>query len=354
MADYLRALYRASGCTYPELAARTAQAGRAVSVATLKRAVHRTKAPRETTVAAFVAACGGGIDQEQMAARLWRAARAEERGILAGLQTPSIDNIRTQADLAAALAAAYERAGAPPLRTVQERAGTADVEGAVVLPTTTIWRIVHRRGQPVDWRQCAAFLRGCGLNKRRLEPWRHAWQRATSVHTISRSKSAAPEPTPPLLAYIPGTDHWSHRWQKAEALAARWSRLPKDGGLPGYPEDPKTTVTYYALPRSPEDWSDLLSELGLRDRYALLASGFAHLIEAYARLYDTSIDSVDIQGGSLRITRTRGARRRGSQRHTRKACPYCSYCPPDAIPRRSAIRTLTTCPACAGPYISSG
>ncbi|MEU1056958.1 transposase [Streptomyces sp. NPDC005876] len=76
----------------------------------------RREVPVERAVMAYVRACGVGGEEEAL--RLWRAARAESRGRLCGLRAPHVDSIHTRAALFAALAAVYERAGAPgPART---------------------------------------------------------------------------------------------------------------------------------------------------------------------------------------------------------------------------------------------
>ncbi|MGK7235769.1 hypothetical protein [Streptomyces hygroscopicus] len=143
--------------------------------------------PVERAVIAYVRACGVGGEEEAL--RLWRAARAESRGRLAGLRAPDVDSIRTRADLAAALAAAYERAGAPVLRVLQARAADAGVPGPVLLPLPTVWRTAGRRGLPATWKQCAAFLRGCDVPARHMGRWEEAWERVAAGRTAVRGRS---------------------------------------------------------------------------------------------------------------------------------------------------------------------
>lgn len=71
-----------------------------------------------------------------------------------------MDGIRTRADLAAALAAAYELAGT-----------------------------AGRRGLPAAWKQCAAFLHGCGVPARHMGRWEEAWERAAADRTAVRGRS---------------------------------------------------------------------------------------------------------------------------------------------------------------------
>ncbi|MFE2424415.1 hypothetical protein [Streptomyces hokutonensis] len=186
----LAGLKENSGRTFHELAARTT-----VSASALKRAagLHTPVAP-EHVVTAFVRACGADAGQEQEVLELWRTARAEQRGILATLQAPAMAAIRTGADLTAALAAAYERAGAPALRLLQERATTDDADGALLLPLTSAWRITRREALPATWTQCAAFLRGCGIHPRHVRAWHDAWTRAQTpaqARTPTRRSSQA-------------------------------------------------------------------------------------------------------------------------------------------------------------------
>ncbi|MCX5450282.1 helix-turn-helix domain-containing protein [Streptomyces nigrescens] len=191
----LTALKDSCGLTFTELAERTAEPGAAfaVSASTLKRAVGLDAVPQEHVVAAFTRACDATAEQERQALGLWQAARAEDRGILATLQAPSVTNIRTTQDLTAALAAAYERAGAPPLRLVLERATTDQVDGALVLPLTSLWRITRREGRgPATWEQCEAYLRGLGVTHSVLmRLWHEAFTRA-------RNPSSAPADLGPV------------------------------------------------------------------------------------------------------------------------------------------------------------
>ncbi|MEU5709871.1 helix-turn-helix domain-containing protein [Streptomyces flaveolus] len=191
---HLAALKNRSGLAYAKLAARTAvlESITTVSTSTLKRAVDPSAAlPQEHVVAAFARVCGATTEEERDALGLWRAARAEDRGILATLRAPSLLSVRTPADLAAALVSVYERAGAPPLRVLQERATTDDADGTLLLPLTTVWRITRREAHAVTWSQCQAFLRGCGVHSRRMRPWHEAWKRAQAVTPAPAERAAS-------------------------------------------------------------------------------------------------------------------------------------------------------------------
>lgn len=190
----LAALKDRSRLSYAQLAARTAglKGADGVSASTLKRAVDPRAMPQEHVVTAFVRACGAAVEVERDVLKVWRAARAENRGILGELRAPSVSSVRTRADFRAALVAAYERAGAPPLRVLQSRAGIGEAGGALLLPLTTAWRITRRKGLgPANWTQCEAFLRGCGIHPRRMGPWQDAWKRTRTLPRAELGPSAA-------------------------------------------------------------------------------------------------------------------------------------------------------------------
>ncbi|MGW2892589.1 helix-turn-helix domain-containing protein [Streptomyces griseoruber] len=187
----LKNLRQRAQLTFAELAERTAALGDpalAVSAATLKRAAGGHALPKESTVVAYVRGCDATPQQEHKALQLWRRARAKNRGILRQLHAPGVDNIRTRQDFTAALTAVYEGAGAPPLRTVQQRAGTVPQPNGVaserevfLLPLGTLFRIVHRKVKLPAWNHCEAFLRGCGVTgQRTLTQWQKAWRRAST------------------------------------------------------------------------------------------------------------------------------------------------------------------------------
>ncbi|MGF0174559.1 hypothetical protein ACQF36_29890 [Streptomyces sp. Marseille-Q5077] len=101
----------------------------------------------------------------------------EQRGTL-HLKSPRPEYIADQADLSHALYALYERAGAPPLRQVQQRGG-----GQVHLPLSTLARIVNRETLPADQNQYMALLTGCGAPKEQRAKWHAAWEKAFPVST---------------------------------------------------------------------------------------------------------------------------------------------------------------------------
>ncbi|WP_151484227.1 hypothetical protein [Streptomyces albicerus] len=169
---FLTQLHMIHGPTWAELSRRTR-----LSVSTLQRTARPSgPVPREENVIAFVEGITDDPRAVTDAKEWWRKARIAERGRLRTLHAPAPAGVRNEADLRTALAAAYEKAGAPPLRTLQDRAGTAGGT-AFVLPVTNASRIVNRERLPTDQRQYEAFLTGCGIPEHALGPWREAWLR---------------------------------------------------------------------------------------------------------------------------------------------------------------------------------
>ncbi|MEU9348979.1 helix-turn-helix domain-containing protein [Streptomyces sp. NPDC048278] len=291
------------GLTFSELAARTARTedAAAVSASTLKRAAGGDILPQEHVVTAYARACGATAEEELQALKLWRAARAEQRGILATLHAPAVRSIRTPPDLDAALVAAYERAGAPALRVLQERASTDEEDGALLLPRTTLWRITCREARVATWEQCAAFLRGCGVHPRRMGPWREAWQR---IHTAARAEP--PEPAPatgrttrgswwsemrlslPLTLLTDGT--WLHA---PDRPAAYGPFAPAVVDQPGQQAGAAPTL------------SRTFAGLDPADQASVLAAGLTRLAVARGRARrngtapDTGIDAITVHDGNL-------------------------------------------------------
>ncbi|WP_331752684.1 helix-turn-helix domain-containing protein (plasmid) [Streptomyces sp. NBC_00637] len=297
----LAALKDGSGLSFAQLAARTAELEDtgAVSASTLKRAVDPRTVPQEHVVAAFVRACGAAVEDERDVLKVWRGARAEERGILAALQAPSVSAIRTHADFRAALVAAYERAGAPPLRVLQDRAGTEEADGELLLPLTTAWRITRREGLgPANWTQCEAFLRGCGIHPRRMGPWQDAWARTRTLPRAELGPTAA-----------------------EERRAARWTRrvylsppaVPAGDGAGIIPLHSAEGTHAHTDGRHGERQASgaqaaarVFDRLAVADQHTVLAAGLTHLLGTQARRNgaapDTGIDAIAVgDDGTLHV-----------------------------------------------------
>ncbi|MDX3695018.1 helix-turn-helix domain-containing protein [Streptomyces europaeiscabiei] len=300
----LTALKGRSGLSFTQLAARTAELEDtdAVSASTLKRAAAPCTVPQEHVVAAFVRACGAAFEDERDVLKVWRAARAEERGILAALRAPSVSGIRTRADFRAALVAAYERAGAPPLRVLQDRAGTDEAEGQLLLPLTTAWRITRREGQgPANWSQCEAFLRGCGIHPRRMGPWQDAWKR---TRTLPRAELG------PSAADVRRAARWTRRvyLNPAASPAGDGAGLTplhsaegphaRPGGRHGRHGEQQAAGAQAA--------ARVFDRLAAADQHTVLAAGLTHLLGTQARRNgaapDTGIDAIAVgDDGTLRV-----------------------------------------------------
>ncbi|MEV8547648.1 hypothetical protein [Streptomyces sp. NPDC051572] len=176
LAQFLTAVHQIYGPNWAELSRRTS-----LSVSTLQRTARRSgPVPREENVITYLQGITDDPQAVTDAMGLWRRARAEERGRLRTLRAPAPAYVRNEADLLAALAAAYEKDGAPPLRTLQRRGGNAG--GTVsVLPLANASRIINRICLPTDQRQYEAFLTGCNIPEHALDLWREAWHRARRV-----------------------------------------------------------------------------------------------------------------------------------------------------------------------------
>ncbi|MFJ1958797.1 helix-turn-helix domain-containing protein [Streptomyces microflavus] len=174
LARYLRYARDAAGVTYEEMARQVA-----VSPATLKRTASGATVPKWDRVAEFLNALRRANRGSQYGIRMhvhhkWKQARMEERGTL-HLKRPDPESFADHADFRMGLYVLYERAGAPPLRVVQEKGG------AIYLPLTTLTRIVHQKTLPVYRQQLIAFLHGCGTRWERGEKmWVEAYARVTT------------------------------------------------------------------------------------------------------------------------------------------------------------------------------
>ncbi|MCQ4045278.1 helix-turn-helix domain-containing protein [Streptantibioticus rubrisoli] len=81
--------------------------------------------------------------------------------------------IRDLPDLGSALVELYEKAGAPSLRAMAQRAGAFGV-----LPRSTIERIIKRQTVPRTEEQLVAYLPVCEVPERDHVRWLTAWNRA--------------------------------------------------------------------------------------------------------------------------------------------------------------------------------
>ncbi|MDQ1013204.1 transcriptional regulator with XRE-family HTH domain [Streptomyces sp. V4I23] len=170
LAEHLLALRRAAG-----LPQRALVAAANVSRGTVQRAESGTAAPSPDVLDAYVRACGGSPADQTRALLLRSRGRTAQRGRLRTLDAPAPALIHTEDDLGAALAAAYERAGAPSLRELSRLA-----PGRAPLPPTTAWRIVKRRKLPPTTAQLGTFLTACGIRPADQSLYIDAYHRITA------------------------------------------------------------------------------------------------------------------------------------------------------------------------------
>ncbi|MGA5207914.1 helix-turn-helix domain-containing protein [Streptomyces variegatus] len=162
-----------------EMRERTGQGYRALAVragchaTTLQRAASGETVPKLQTVLSYARACDASPEE---ARRLWKQARYEETRLARGGRgrpAPRPQLIRDFVDLGAALVELYEKAGSPPLRIMEQRAG-----GYGSLPRSSAYRIVNKQAMPHGLRQFQAYLRACEVPEAEWPDWEIAWTRA--------------------------------------------------------------------------------------------------------------------------------------------------------------------------------
>lgn len=162
-----------------EQRARTRQGYRALAVragchaTTLQRAASGETVPKLQTVLNYARACDASPEE---ARRLWRNARYEQTRQTRpgrGRPVPRPEYVYDFVDLSAAVQDLYEKAGSPPLRTMEQRAG-----GFGHLPRSTAHRIVTKQAMPHSLQQFQAYLRACEVPEADWPDWEAAWARA--------------------------------------------------------------------------------------------------------------------------------------------------------------------------------
>ncbi|WP_318205874.1 helix-turn-helix transcriptional regulator [Streptomyces sp. SCL15-4] len=196
LAEHLVRLRRAARLTQRALAEAAS-----ISRGTVQRAESGSAAPSPTVLDAYLRACRASAPDQTRARLLRDRGRTGLRGRLPSLNAPKPALIHTEDDLGAALAAAYERAGAPSLRELSRR-----VPHRPPLPPTTAWRIVHRKGLPASLEQLVTFLTACGVSPAEQRLYAEAYSRFCAV----RGVRVTPAPPPRLSHY---TDKISPRFR---------------------------------------------------------------------------------------------------------------------------------------------
>ncbi|GGV72176.1 hypothetical protein GCM10010277_84780 [Streptomyces longisporoflavus] len=206
LAGYLSSMRRAARLSQRRLAAAAA-----VSRGTVQRAEAGLLAPSTDVLDALVTACGGDRASQNRARTLRTRARTAQRDRLRALQAPAPDLVRTADDLGAALAAAYERAGAP-----SPTALTRPAAGRTAIPRTTAWRIIRRKALPASTEQLQTFLDVCRVSRRAQQHYRDAFEHILAT----RARRTAPPRRHPAQP--------SHRRPTALALGRQGTGGPYD------------------------------------------------------------------------------------------------------------------------------
>ncbi|MEU6092773.1 helix-turn-helix transcriptional regulator [Streptomyces sp. NPDC047085] len=205
LAEHLVALRRAARMSQRHLAAAAA-----VSRGTVQRAESGTAAPSTAVLDALVRACGGDQAGRERAYVLRNQGRSDHRDRLRGLEAPAPALIRTAQDLGAALAAEYERAGAPCPSDLVRPAGDRRR-----IPRTTAWRITNRRGLPADAEQLQTFLDVCRVRPSAQQHYHEAFQH---IHADRSKHPAPPHPDPARHRARPGNRQDHPLVQKSDGL----------------------------------------------------------------------------------------------------------------------------------------
>ncbi|MEU1935798.1 helix-turn-helix domain-containing protein [Streptomyces coeruleorubidus] len=166
--EWLRQMRERTGLGYRALAVRAG-----CHATTLQRAASGETVPRLQTVLNYARACDASPDEARL---LWKRARYEKTRLARvgrGRPAPRPEFIREFAELGAALVELYEKAGSPPLRLMEQRAG-----GYGALPRSTAYRIVNKQAKPHGIRQFRAYLRACEVPETEWPGWEAAWTRA--------------------------------------------------------------------------------------------------------------------------------------------------------------------------------
>jgi transcriptional regulator with XRE-family HTH domain len=144
----------------------------AISRTAVQRAESGIAAPSPSVLDAYVRACRARPEDLSRARLLRRFGRIAQRGRLRFLSAPSPALIHSADDLGLALAAMYERDGAPALRELSRR-----VPHRPPLPVTSVWRFVHRKGLPASTEQLVTYLMACGISLAEQRLYVRAYQR---------------------------------------------------------------------------------------------------------------------------------------------------------------------------------
>lgn len=177
---HLRRLRTTAGWTQRELASHAGVSRSAVQEAEAGR-----RAPTRAVLKRVLKVCGAS-EAEHAAADLLRArGRSAQRGRRYGLHAPAPASIRTEADLRAALAAAYETGGHPPMRDFSRLVPPG---GDPVSPAGAS-RIHRGKALPATAGQLETWLALCRVPRKELPHYRAAYAEITG-HRAPRQAPA--------------------------------------------------------------------------------------------------------------------------------------------------------------------
>jgi len=151
-----------------------------LSRSAVQRCESGSTAPSPEVLRAYIDACRGTDADRRIAQTLRARGRAVHRGRLPLLRAPHPTAIRTRPDLHAALAAAYENAGAPRLRDFALRVP----KGGAPISLATACRIVHRQALPSSVRQLETWLSVCGVPAGHRQHYRGAFSAVTAHRPV--------------------------------------------------------------------------------------------------------------------------------------------------------------------------
>lgn len=198
LAAFLRRLRTAARLTQQQLGAAPG-----LSRSAVQRAESGTSTTSPEMLRAYVTACrGSAADHAAVQAQRARG-RAALRGVLRTLKAPHPAAARGRADFQAILAAAYESAGAPPLRAFAEHVPP----GGAPIPLGSASRIAHRQSLPKNARQLETWLAVCRVPKAHLQHYRSAY---AALHRDTAARPIRRSPAPDTLrSYVASIDAWT-------------------------------------------------------------------------------------------------------------------------------------------------
>ncbi|MEV5982100.1 helix-turn-helix transcriptional regulator [Streptomyces sp. NPDC052114] len=160
---------------HARLSQRALASAAAVSRGTIQNAESGTSAPSLAVLDALLDACGASGHARHDAHQLRTQGRTTARGRDIG--APSAQYIYGRGALAAVLANAYEKAGAPSPSSF-----TRPAAGLTPIPRTTLYNIINRRRLPATEEQLVTFLAVCRVKPSNRAHIDSAWRSVRNFH----------------------------------------------------------------------------------------------------------------------------------------------------------------------------